>query len=354
MDVRLSAEQRALRDSAAQVVDRLGPQAVGQLDDAERVAKLDAAVAASGWRELRTATDDGTPWASGVEVAIVGEELARGLADAPFLGPTLAAELRRVAGAPPATAPETVLFHADLSTPVFVAAGEALPLGALAVDAAGATEALVLVGTTDGGKLGQVRLQPATARVDLTRPVAVPAPAASIEPVAEGALIALTGDDLTGWMALGLAVTCADLVGTMRGAVTLATEYAKERRQYGQPVGSFQAVQHLLADAHVSTEGSRSAALHAAWAVDALPPNGALAAAAVAKAYCARAARSVCETAIQVHGGIGNTWECLAHVHLRRALLATDVLGGVGPNLARVLEHHGIEMNRIGADHGLR
>jgi alkylation response protein AidB-like acyl-CoA dehydrogenase len=69
----------------------------------------------------------------------------------------------------------------------------------------------------------------------------------------------------------------------------------------------------------------------------------------VAKAWSARAARLVCETAIQVHGGIGNTWECFAHVHLRRALLSIDVLGGTGPNLERVLAHHG-----IGADDGLR
>ena len=150
-------------------------------------------------------------------------------------------------------------------------------------------------------------------------------------------------------MALGLAITCADLVGTMRGACDLATEYAKDRRQYGRPVGSFQAVQHLLADALVAMEGARSAALHAAWAVDALPPADALAAGAMAKAYCARAARSVCETAIQVHGGIGNTWECLAHVHLRRALLSIDVLGGTGPNLDRVLAHNG-----IGGGDGLR
>src|SRR5262245_56966079 len=128
----------------------------------------------------------------------------------------------------------------------------------------------------------------------------------------------------------------------MAGAVTLARDYAAERRQYGVPVGSFQAVQHLLADAHVATEGSRSVALHAAWAVDALPADEALTAAAVAKAYCARSAVTVCETAIQVHGGIGNTWECLAHVHLRRAFLSSDVLGGVGPSLDRVLEHHGL------------
>ena len=144
-------------------------------------------------------------------------------------------------------------------------------------------------------------------------------------------------------------MVCADLVGSMTGAVRLATEYAHGRSQYGRTIGSFQAVQHLLADAFVTTEGSRSIARHAAWAVDALPPAEALAAASVAKAYCTRSARTACETAIQVHGGIGNTWECLAHAHLRRALLSGDVLGGTGASLARVLEHHG-----IGDTHGLR
>ena len=59
--------------------------------------------------------------------------------------------------------------------------------------------------------------------------------------------------------------------------------------------------------------------------------------------------RDVCETVIQVHGGIGNTWECLAHVYLRRALLSSGILGDVGVNLARVLSHRG-----IGGDDGLR
>jgi alkylation response protein AidB-like acyl-CoA dehydrogenase len=82
--------------------------------------------------------------------------------------------------------------------------------------------------------------------------------------------------------------------------------------------------------------------LHAAWAIDALPADDALAAAALAKAYCSRAARDVCETAIQVHGGIGNTWECLAHVYLRRALDSIAMFGGVGINLDRVLAHKGV------------
>ena len=121
MDVRLSPEQVALRDSATQVATRLGIGAVADLDDTERAAKLDAAVAASGWRELRTAADDGGPWASGVEIAVVVEELALGLVDVPLLGPTMAAELRRLAGAPASAGPETVLLAPDLAAPARVA-----------------------------------------------------------------------------------------------------------------------------------------------------------------------------------------------------------------------------------------
>jgi alkylation response protein AidB-like acyl-CoA dehydrogenase len=353
MDVRLSPEQRALRDSVAQVVDRLGPGAVGQLDDDERAAKLASAVAGTGWRELRVPADDGTPLASAVEVSIVAAELSRGLADAAFLGPTLAAELRRLAGAPAAEAPETVALAPGLGALTRAEDGS-VPAGALAVDAAGATAALVLVPAPDGVTLGLVPVTvPAgeasatVTAVDLTRP-GVRLAAAPVAPV-DGQTRVITGDDIDRWTALGLAVTAAELVGSMRGALDLARDYAGERRQYGKAIGSFQAVQHLLADALVATEGSRSISLHAAWAVDALPPAEALAAGAMAKAYAARAARTVCETAIQVHGGIGNTWECLAHVHLRRAFLSSDVLGGAGANLARVLDHHA-----IGDSSGLR
>jgi alkylation response protein AidB-like acyl-CoA dehydrogenase len=322
MDVRLSPEQVALRDSVVQVVAYLAAKTVADLDDSERTAKLDAAVTAAGWRELRTATDDGRPWSSAVEAALVAEELARGLGDTAFIGPTLAAELRRLAGAPSASAPETVALSPDL---------RALDAATVAVDAAGATVALVV----DGSSLASAPLDTSPVIIDLTLPSAAIGRTRT-------ALGDLSHDDLARWTALGLALTSADLVGAMRGAVALTQAYAIERRQYGASIGSFQAVQHLLADAHVAAEGSRSVALHAAWAVDALAPGDAVAAGAVAKAYCARAARSVCETAVQVHGGIGNTWECLAHVYLRRALLSTDILGGVGPNLERVLAHEGV------------
>jgi alkylation response protein AidB-like acyl-CoA dehydrogenase len=356
MDVRLSPEQVALRDSVAHVVDRLGPQAVGELDDRERAGKLDAAVVSSGWRELRTAADDGAPWATGVEVALVAEELGRGLADAAYLGPTLAAELRRLAGAPPASAAETVALTADMTTLACLPGATAGTT--VAVDADSAAAALALAPAPGGHTLVQVALAAAKGAaggaatssdpVDLTRRSVAIDPSAAVTPVSDQTRV-LPEEDETRWTALGLALTTADLVGAMRGAVDLAVGYATERRQYGTAIGSFQAVQHLLADAFVAVEGSRSAALHAAWAVDALSADDALAAGAVAKAYAARAARTVCETAIQVHGGIGNTWECLAHVYLRRVLLAADVLGGAGANLARVLDRH-----QIGGARGLR
>jgi len=339
MDVRLSSVQQALRESVAVAVDRLGPRTVAQLDDLERSEKLEAAIVASGWRELREPEGGGAPLASGVEAAIVAEELGRGLADAPFLGPTLAAELRRLAGAPAAPGGETVVLVPSLSDLLVVVDG-APAAGAVAIDARAADAALVLVPGQGGFALAVVPLRSVGPGVDLTRPSALIDPSSAL-PFAQQSR-PLSFDDVTRWTALGLALTCADLVGVMRGAIDLSCGYASTRRQFGHPVGSFQAVQHLLADALVLMEGSRSVARHAAWAVDTLTPGHALGAAAGAKAYCARAARTVCETSIQVHGGVGNTWECLAHVHLRRALLSGEILGGVGVNLARVLAHHEI------------
>lgn len=344
MDVRLSPEQVALRDAARQMGQRLGVHAVADLDDAERSAKLNAAVTASGWRELRTRRDDGAPWASGVEVAVVAEELARALADVPFVGPTMAADLRRLAGLPLATDTETVALGPELSE-VAAVDGDAVEPGAVAVDARGAANALVLQPGESGPVPAGVALAPfdtgaeaSTDGVDLTRP-AVGVPPGRVTTL-ETAALPLQPATVARWQALGLATTSADLVGVMGGALALAVDYARTRRQYGATIGSFQAVQHMLADALVALEGSRSIALHAAWAVDALPPLDALAASSAAKAYCARAARTVCETTIQVHGGIGNTWDCLAHVFLRRALLSTQMFGGVGANLERVLAAH--------------
>src|SRR6201991_1852290 len=108
MDVRLTAEQRQLREAAAELADDLGPGSVADLDDANRVARLEKAVDGTGFRTLRS---DG---ASGVEVAIVAEEFGRGLVDVPFLGPVLADDLQRALGRAPSV-PATDRESVDLT-----------------------------------------------------------------------------------------------------------------------------------------------------------------------------------------------------------------------------------------------
>jgi len=287
MDVRLTVEQQQLRDAAAKLTDDLGPGSVADLADNSRIIRLDRHIETTGWRSLRS---DG---ASGVEVAIVAEEFGRGLIDAPFLGPVLADDLARHVGS---------------------AAGSTIALKARAIDARGFKRALRLDGTT----VSAVDLDDAGTAVDLTRASAE----VTGNPMAVGEL---DSDAAQRWLALALATTSADLVGTARGAHTLACDYAKLREQYGKSVGSYQAIAHLLAESLALIEGSISILRHAAWAVDELSPAEAIRAGRFAKVYCARAARTVCETAIQVHGGIGNTWECLAHVFLRRALTSTQL-----------------------------
>jgi hypothetical protein len=288
MDVRLTAEQQQLRDAAAKLADDLGPGAVNDLADDERIARLDKQVRTTGWRSLRS---DG---ATGVEVAIVAEEFGRRLVDVPFLGPVLADDLAR---------------HIDAD-----ARGATVAVDDRVIDARGAQRALFLSGTTVlATDLGDGRIG-----ADLTRAEASMAGS----PVTLGEV---STDIAAQWQALALVTTTADLVGIARGAHAVAVDYAKIREQYGKQIGSYQAIAHLLAESLALIEGSVSVLRHAAWAVDELTPAEAIRAAQVAKIYCSRATGTVCETAVQVHGGIGNTWECLVHVYLRRALTSTEL-----------------------------
>ena len=100
----------------------------------------------------------------------------------------------------------------------------------------------------------------------------------------------------------------------------MSAEYAKVRRQFGRPIGSFQAVKHRLADALVDVEGMRSSTYYAAWCLATDDPDAALAA-SMAKAWCSDASRRVMAAGLQVHGGIGFTWEHDLHLHLKRAQL---------------------------------
>jgi Acyl-CoA dehydrogenase, C-terminal domain len=230
----------------------------------------------------------------------VAEEFGRGLVDVPFLGPLLAAALL------PAT---------DVA-PAADGGGWTIAVNGTAVDARGMRRVLAVAGNRVlAGHAG-----PELPGPDLTRRGArVTGP---LRPAGE-----LTDDQAARWQALALVVTCADLLGAARGAHALACGYARVRSQYGKVIGTYQAVAHPLAEGAALIEGCVSVLRHAAWAVDELAPAQAIRAAQIAKAYCARAARDICETAVQVHGGIGNTWDCLAHVFLRRVLASAELFG---------------------------
>jgi alkylation response protein AidB-like acyl-CoA dehydrogenase len=116
-----------------------------------------------------------------------------------------------------------------------------------------------------------------------------------------------------------LASLSLEAVGIASKALELAVEYARTREQFGRPIGVYQAVSHRLADTFVETELARSLAYWAAWCV-AEGDEQASVAVAAAKAYCADAAVAACERSIQVHGGIGFTWEHVLHEYYKRAL----------------------------------
>jgi alkylation response protein AidB-like acyl-CoA dehydrogenase len=116
-----------------------------------------------------------------------------------------------------------------------------------------------------------------------------------------------------------LAALSVEAVGIASKVLELAIDYARSREQFGRPIGVYQAVSHKLADTFVETELARSLAYWAAWCVAEGDEQTAVAVAA-AKAYCGDAAVAACERSIQVHGGIGFTWEHVLHEYYKRAL----------------------------------
>ena len=144
--------------------------------------------------------------------------------------------------------------------------------------------------------------------------------------------LGILGKEGEGWPILRRALDIAtaglsaEMVGTAQRALDMSVEYAKTRVQFGKPIGSFQAVKHKCVDMMVAVENARSLTYYACWTVD---TNGAEAATAVpmAKAYASDMAKNVTSEAIQVHGGIGFTWEHDMHLYHRRALAGEANLG---------------------------
>jgi alkylation response protein AidB-like acyl-CoA dehydrogenase len=131
--------------------------------------------------------------------------------------------------------------------------------------------------------------------------------------------------------------TSAEMLGAADRVLEMTVAYAKDRVQFGRPIGGFQAVKHRCADMLVDVEGMRSATYYAAWAVGAADPD-AHAAASVAKVWCSDAARRVMASGLQVHGGIGFTWEHDLHLFLKRSQLDQMAFGDAGLHRERLAQ----------------
>jgi alkylation response protein AidB-like acyl-CoA dehydrogenase len=153
----------------------------------------------------------------------------------------------------------------------------------------------------------------------------------------------LIGEEGTAWPILEATLrraavgASAEMLGASRKALEMSVDYAKVRRQFGQYIGQFQAIKHKLAEMLEMVENAHAAVYYAAWALDAGAPDAALAA-SVAKSTVNVAARRVCGEAIQVHGGIGFTWEYDLHLYFKRAKHLEPLYGDTEYHRERVLQ----------------
>ena len=149
------------------------------------------------------------------------------------------------------------------------------------------------------------------------------------------------------WLAERAAIWCsprsaAEQIGGAAACLDLAVEYAKIREQFGRPIGSFQAIKHKCATLLLEVESGRSAAYYASAAARRAGGPRRRIAAAVAKAYCSQAFTHAAKECIQIHGGIGYTWEHDAHLYLRRAKSSELLFGSPARQRARLADLVGI------------
>lgn len=305
MDFSLTPDQELLRDTGHKLLERECPPALvrAHIEDPSAYEPL--------WRHLSEYTALGG--GDVTDLCLFLEETGYAAAPGPFLATTLYtaltgddASIGTVALVDDPTHP--FVLEADRVERIAVV----LPGPQLAViDAADAT--LRFVATVDFSR----------------RLFVVDLPALDARPLAE--------DAYARWCDLAYSATAAEMVGTARRIFDMALEYAKERKQFDVPIGSFQAIQHKLADMSLALERATAAVHYAAMTVDGDDPDRARAA-HVAKAAAGEAARRILKDGIQIHGGIGYTWEHDLHLYLRRSTADESLFGSTGWHLDRLAE----------------
>lgn len=368
MDFTFSDEQDLLRSSARQLLAAEYPiERVAAIADGPGFDRAEwKLIADAGWTAISVPEDEGGAGLGFVEEMIVAEELGRALYPGPFLSSVVmalpllraggATELAREVGSGERIA--TVAWFGmgspgGPSTDPLSWDGERLMGTRVLVPDLAVADTVVVIGQTgndialwtlDRGSPGATTKDLPT--LDRTRrqgELIMDASPARL--LARGDTAAEMVDVLRD---RALAALAAESVGVAARTLELAVAYANERRQFGRPVGSFQAVAHELARAYMDVELSRSLAYWAAWAVAESDPAAPTAAAAAA-ARAAEAAVLTCERAIQAFGGVGFTWEHPLHRFYKRAMATgamfetTDELwsrtadGAIGPAVSRAV-----------------
>jgi alkylation response protein AidB-like acyl-CoA dehydrogenase len=326
MHAALTPEQVDLKRVAGRLAASVAIRNPSDLDshDREKAWRL---LADAGALSLRS-REAGEPLASGTEVRLFVEAASAALLTAPLLGNTLAVDLLARTGSNDDLVESIgngktrvgVLLSRDLINLAGAQGGDAV-----AWDVEGA-ETVVGLETASGGSAAVVRYSVDAGSVTPTPTDATRAKGkllvGSGEPVGT-----VSSEDLQRWLALALTLAAADALGSAGQTLENAIAYSKERYAYGVPIGSFQALQHLMVDAYVELQPAAALTHYAAWAVDALDSEQALLAARAAKATTARVTLGVAETAMQVFGGIGVTKEHIAHLFSRRVIVDRSLFG---------------------------
>jgi alkylation response protein AidB-like acyl-CoA dehydrogenase len=343
MNLELEDEQAALRDTARRyLVERasISGHVRAMLDD--ETGTTDAVwrgLVDLGTTGLLVPEEYGGAGMTMVEAGIVAEELGAALHPGPWLSTAVAAPraLTKIGANGAAASILTGIADGTTTATVGPLDGASIPAvdgdvlrGEIALPDAAAADVL-LVFAQDGGGTGLFAVKSDSPGVTATRERGIDqtrrnfrvafddVPGQRLATPPAGAIAAVVDDVLI--------ATAADALGAARAVMDLAIEYAKVRRQFGQAIGSFQAIQHLCVDMYETVELARSGVIHALWAADNADAEERHLAALRAKAFAGRLA-TVGDAAIQVFGGIGFTWEHDAHLYLKRLLGWSALLGG--------------------------
>jgi alkylation response protein AidB-like acyl-CoA dehydrogenase len=316
MDFDLTEDQREIKSVAHELLGARSPIAkVRQAADAGQYdAVLWNEIVELGWPGIAVAEQYGGQDLGAVELAVVLEELGYACASTPLLSTAVVAAAIQAGGSDE---------QRERWLPGLVAGDITAGVGfaELIVDGHEA-DLVVLIDGDAASVLTAVQAEP-LATIDPTRRYARLRPGADVD-----------GDSLADGAAARVhAAVAAEVVGVSQRALEMTLDYVKDRKQFGVPVGSFQAVAHRCAQMLLHTESARSTAYFAAWAADAEPSRLAEGA-ALAAAAAATAGREVTASAIQAHGGIGFTWEADVHWLYKRGEVDRALLGGAGRHLA--------------------